>query len=160
MKILALDPGGTTGWAVYHEEAVPPSNVSPGKYEPWKHQCGQIGPGDHHEELFSLMEAVDPSIVVCEMFEYRQRSAGSIRMKIDLVSREYIGVVKLYRDASGCELVMQPSSICNGPRLVTDEFIKALGLWKASQRHAMDAREHLIHYMVTKMNRKDLVPKL
>ena len=54
--ILAIDPGGTTGWARYQaERMVNPFNQEETFYnEHWL--SGQMGPQDHHEQLYGFLE--------------------------------------------------------------------------------------------------------
>jgi hypothetical protein len=126
---------------------------------------GELG-GEHHQALEAFLDRFIPDVIICETFQYRQRVAGGIRMKVELDSVEYIGVIKLWEQKRHrkfgiqTQMVWQPPSVCNGNRLITDEFIKKLGLWVPGQRHAMDAREHLIYYLITEEGRKDLVPRL
>jgi hypothetical protein len=59
MIITAIDPGQTTGWAIYSAESIEipfddqlHSEWHNERYnEKWS--CGQFGPHDHHEELMN-----------------------------------------------------------------------------------------------------------
>jgi hypothetical protein len=169
MRIVAFDPGGTTGWAFVITDAYTGTLgqlVAPNakwiRDDYW--QRGQLG-GEHHQALEAFLDRIMPDIIVCEDFKYRQRAPGSIRMNVELDSVEYIGVIKLWvqkrqrKFGFQTELVMQPASVCNGKRLVTDKLITKLGLWVPGQRHAMDATEHLVYYMITEQSRTDLIPR-
>lgn len=148
MRLIALDPGGTTGWAMYDDFSL-------------EHTCGHMGPEEHHNELFNFLENYRPDILIVEDFQYRPLGQKVERMKIELTSVEYIGVAKLYAGGLPAltRLVLQPSSTCNGPRLITDELLKRMGLWIPNMRHAMDAREHLLYYQIVTQNRKELIPR-
>lgn len=145
-RIIALDPGGTTGWATFTltEDAVH------GAFD-W----GQMGPDEHHRELWNLlgMMHTEEYDIVCESFEYRNAS----RAGLVLVSKEYIGITKLFvedrlaTDSSGSLHVTyteQTASKAKG--FVKNSHLKRLGLWssKHADRHAMDAMRHLIFYLV------------
>lgn len=137
MKILALDPGGTTGFAAYDGNAQ--ESIS-------KFAEGQIGPEDHHEELTRFMwryfTEKTGSFLVCERFEYRNQS----RAGLDLSSREYIGVAKLFSQQSGIPVIFQNASQAKG--FVQDRHIRKLGLWYPDHKHAMDAMRHLLYFMI------------
>lgn len=132
---IALDPGGTTG---YKTLTVNDDNTLTG-------EAGQLGPHEHHKELFDLLESFwmeDDMVVICERFEYRQNS----RPGLVLDSREYIGVTKLFCVKYKKKLVLQ--SAAQGKGFVKDDHLKKLGLWMPGQQHARDATRHLIYYLV------------
>lgn len=141
---LALDPGGTTGWVRYSPEA--PSLM--------RFVTGQLGPEEHHERLYALLERehTQKYTVICESFEFRQNKQ---RDNINLMSREYIGVVKLFRKERNVPVVFQTAGAAKG--FVTDEKLKAMGLWVPGQKHAMDAMRHLVFYLVNVERRVDLI---
>lgn len=155
--IIALDPGGTTGWASLSFE---PSKPLRGGYEGdishldplWN--VGQMGPNEHHKQLYNFLEERDNGdlSVVCESFEFRQ---GKQREGINLMSREYIGLVKLFRDDRRVPTFFQTAA--QAKMFVTDEKIKALDLWWPGKKHAMDAMRHLVTYLVQKERRVELV---
>jgi hypothetical protein len=159
-RILALDPGGTTGWAQLTYVDTKPIECdwttwvgSIGVREPmWT--CGQIGPDDHHKELFALLERADAFdfTVVCESFEFRQYRQ---RDNINLMSREYIGVTKLFGQERNRPVVFQTAGAAKP--FVTDEKLKAMGLWVPGQKHARDALRHLVTFLVRKEHRTELV---
>lgn len=136
--IVALDPGGTTGWAMLA--------ISDRGRTYW--DLGQLGPDEHHLELYNMIDRMyaraqdDNFIIVCERFEYRAYS----RPGLVLDSREYIGVAKLFAAQKQVPFVLQ--SAAQGKGLVTDQNIKKLGLWSAGNRHAMDALRHLLYYVI------------
>lgn len=144
MRVIALDPGGTTGWATYTEYT---------DREPeWA--CAHIGPEEHHVDLYEFLEIQHcrNTTVVCESFEFRQNRQ---RDNINLMSREYIGIVKLFGKQRNVPVVFQTAGLAKG--FVTDEKLKKMGLWAPGHKHAMDARRHLVYYMVNKLRRHDLV---
>jgi hypothetical protein len=148
-KILSLDPGGTTGWALWQTRK---GNLD-------DYTVGHLGPGDHHAELWSMIRELckvpDDFRIVCESFEFRQGDHN--RHKIVLDSKEYIGVVKLMSQLYDIPVVFQTASV--GKTFCTDEKIKALDLWTPGMKHAMDALRHLITYQVQRQRRYDIVQK-
>lgn len=154
-RILALDPGETTGWATWSELE-----------EPWESpfNCGQIGPQEHHLQLDSFLGHMQVTnfTVVCERFEYRNQS----RAGLNLMSREYIGVVKRFAqermiDVITQKVVFQNATQAVGPKsFVQDSHVKRLGLWTPNQRHAMDATRHLLYYIIHSGYHTDLANTL
>jgi len=137
VRVVALDPGGTTGWAFWDSDRSTFGQIT---------EEGQLGPGSHHTELWVLLRTLDPDVVVCESFLYRQQ-ANAV-----LVSCEYIGVVELFyqvkqKTFTGKKLVYQTASVIHGGGPWDDVALKKLGLWTRGARHANDAKLHLINYL-------------
>lgn len=169
--ILALDPGGTTGYCgiVPHRDP----------------DQGELSKEGHHEELWDLLvKATDVArdhhtqlTVVCEAFEFRQEDAAT-RPKIDYMAAHYEGVVELYCKfvsnrflkplVPEVVLVKQYASQVKGQgkkgRSKTfwgdDAKIKKLGLWKPGKPHAMDATRHYLYYVTFTLGDKRYLHKL
>jgi hypothetical protein len=142
LKVVALDPGGTTGWASAEWE----------RFKPFNPDLRHYGPGSHHGELAGALTNFKPDVVVCEDFRYRQQ-ANAI-----LVSVEYIGVVKLFVHTYRTTLlVMQGADVAHGSGVWDDNKLKKASLWLPNRRHAMDALIHLLHFLtVNKKGPQDL----
>src|SRR5438045_1281973 len=92
--ILSIDPGQTTGWGRYQAERLESTFVVKGEQrtgiewfdERWS--CGQLGPQDHHANLYQWLESCHTKdyVIVCERFDFR----GDDRSDINLMAREYI----------------------------------------------------------------------
>jgi hypothetical protein len=149
-SILALDPGGTTGWCWYKQG--PPEQL----------QRGQISEAEHHLRLEKLLEEVATAtgrnrlVIVCERFEFRQDDRD--RDKIDYIAGEYVGVVKRFwqqhQRQGVIDLVMQSAAQVKGRGKHRtsktfwgdDSRLRKLGLWIPGQPHAMDATRHYLYY--------------
>lgn len=149
--ILALDPGGTTGYTWL----IGPDNLSQAHVE-----------GDnHHLALYQLLRRAmacakifdAPLHVVCEAFEFRQTERH--RDFINYIPREYIGVAKLFcqinRDVN---LFMQTAAMAKG--FFSDDKVKKLGLWVPGKKHAMDATRHYLYHRVFTLGDKSLLLQL
>lgn len=162
-RIMALDPGGTTGWAscTYpnHPNDLSLPN-SPLLLSDFRFECGQIGPEEHHKNLWDFLTInVDSrSILVCESFEFRQHlNPDKAKMKVELISKEYIGLAKLFCELIDVPIYFQTASTAKnfipdkGPQ--SNVKLKQLGVYKpiTTHVHAMDAMRHLLYYMVFKM---------
>lgn len=180
LSILALDPGGTTGWALYTADVIhdltgiKADGPVPEFYKE-KFNSGQMGPGHHHRRLWGLLEqwTVTNTIIVCESFEYRRNPKDRQRDNIVLDSKEYIGVVNLYqqhfehttapRHDGLLHLDVVYQTAATGKGFWTDQKLQAVGKFgtpKTKWPHANDAMRHLLHYMVFKMNRQDILVPL
>lgn len=139
-RVLAFDPGGTTGWA--YASGGSSTGLDFG------YDSGQIGPHEHHSELWSFLEAQwaplpsTPLEITFESFEYRNLS----RSGLVLVSKEYIGIIKLFCQHHDITPTERTASAAK--HMISDDKIHALGLWKPSRPHAMDATRHLLTHLV------------
>jgi hypothetical protein len=158
-RVLGLDPGGTTGWATYTAQVIACTKGCKRECrhheffeEKWK--VGHLGPDEHHGELYALMEHLDVTnfTVVCESFEFRQNRQ---RDNINLMSKEYIGVTKLFGVERKTLVVFQTAGMAKP--FVTDDKLKAMGKYTKGYKHANDAMRHLIYYLVNKEKRYDLI---
>lgn len=125
MRVIAIDPGGTTGWCLVDDNRVS--------------STGQLS-GAHYAELYNLLGILEPSIVVCERFVHRSTFG------VDQVALEYIGVIKLFCQARELDLRMHTAAMAK--QFWTDPKVKKIGLWKANQRHAVDAIRHALTYIM------------
>jgi hypothetical protein len=130
VRIIGIDPGGTTGWAVWD-----------GEFK----ECGQLGPEPHHLELSSTLERVcgPDSIIVCEHFKKHDLTPS------ELISLEYIGVVRLFAEIYNIRLVMQYRS---QKEWATNDRLQKLGIvhnaW-IKERNAVDAQRHIVVYIIS-----------
>jgi hypothetical protein len=139
MRILSLDPGGTTGWAVFEVEE---------DTEPVLVDYGQI-PGSLGGFLNWIHDTDGLSVhrVVCESFTLREGVYGA-----DLSPVYIIGALEalIYNVADKDFITYQEPKIkplCNNDRL------KDMGFFKKGQQHANDAIRHGLIYL---RNRKHL----
>lgn len=161
-KIMAVDPGGDTGVAIYH----PRTGI-------WTTYEMAFEPIVLYE--FFLEELVDFEVtVICERFDYRpvgKYDFGGSRAipKVDLTPREVIGILKLACAYVGNEIVWQAPGDVNGDDgkksgdqtvFWTDDKVKKLGLYKPGHVHEMDAVKHILHYRTFKLDETDLLLKL
>lgn len=167
LHILALDPGGTTGWASYSSQIVHDPICEEWLFtnEQWTH--GELGPGPHHKKLYDLLSFGDEINfhIVCESFEYRHNKKDSQRENIVLDSKEYIGVVKHFEQARLQEhgrVVFQTASEGKGfwfPKKDPAK-LKKVGLYTPGSMHMNDATAHLLHYLTFKLKNQEYLKKL
>lgn len=144
MKIIGLDPGGTTGVCTYitFESGGFPS-INP----------MQLGAEEHHLYLYDFLMGYEPDLIICERFDYRPKQKSA-----DLSPKEYIGVVKLYEQFR--DYGNNPVEVCfqqqlkgdHGKGLWSDDKIMTIGLYQPGMPHAMDALRQILYYVTNTMN--------
>jgi hypothetical protein len=129
IRVLALDPGITTGYATGIINNGFMTVMS--DQEAWKH----LG-------LHIFLNGFQPDYVVCERFDFRQKVD-----KLELFSRELIGIVQLYVQMQGIEhkLYMQPAGeVLRG--YFSNARLNADKVYNRGKPHANDAMRHLLHW--------------
>lgn len=155
--IIALDPGGTTGIAVsYTGEFTGEPDDRSGLRKEYDDLAdlnirrAQIGPHHHHKELYTLLATIRPQLILCESFQYVQFKSKEwdrdSKSKVELISCEYIGVVNLFARINHTQTVFQTPS--EAKKFVSDDKLKALGLYQPGKPHSNDATRHLIYWYV------------
>lgn len=125
MRILALDPGRTTGAAYFPDDDT--------------FHVEQRELAYSHKSLYNYLRLVNPDIIVCESFVYQRRD------KVDLSPVEMIGVIKLFCERNGTPYHEQTPS--QAKKFWEDKKIKTCGLWIPGNPHAIDAARHLLYFM-------------
>ena len=134
LRLLALDPGATTGWAIFTKGAVGERYTS-----------GQVA----QDKVWDLLQTarwgqngpIDLTII-CESFQHRQLP------KVDLSPVEVIGVVKEWARQNKVEIVWQTPA--QGKAFWDDNRLAKLDLLrkpKTNWRHANDAMRHILWYL-------------
>lgn len=124
MRILAVDPGGTTGWVYYDTYTE-------------EFQSGQEA--DRLVFCFMVKEWVDRDVVLIVVEDFRitiqtaKKSQQPDALKI-------IGAID-YIAAGSAQVVLQTPG--DAKRFATDDRLKKAGMWTPGRRHANDAARHL-----------------
>lgn len=147
MRIVSLDPGGTTGVAIFDDIDNDPECVER-RYWEWK----ELGPESHHQALWELLVSDSPLYqhLVYETFNYQRREiTRGVSLRLDSV--EYIGIIKLAiaRSSYWGNTDLNVSAQSPPTRMFwSDDKLKALDLWRSSP-HERDATRHLLTYVTT-----------
>lgn len=129
MKVVALDPGRTTGYAMGDISEDGHMIIATGQHK-WSQR-----------DLHNNLEWYQPDYIVYETFEYRRK-----KDRADLYPRELIGVIELYADVENIRTHTQsPSSAMT---YFTDTRLKEDGVYKPGKPHANDAARHLLYWFV------------
>lgn len=153
-NVLTFDPGGTTGWALAQLLEPLPDEI---EIDDIYLRTGEFGPDAHHQELYEMITQI-ASIhsnleVVSEPFHYRQNVVGDgFRGKVELVSAEYIGVIKLACAQLGLSYYDrftpgEAKAYCPDKKL---ELLGWLQTPTTPMRHRNDALRQLVKYLIVK----------
>jgi hypothetical protein len=137
-SIVAFDPGGTTGFAVWT-----PDNCI---------YTGQIEGLHHVTALWKFLEGLQPGLVIWEEFIYEKD-----HLNADLRAVEYIGVCRLWAEQRAVPTQVSSRAF---KKFWDRRKLKALKLYKASTPHGMDALRHLLTYLVFTLEMKEYLPRL
>jgi hypothetical protein len=123
---------------------------------------GQLGPQEHHADLCTLLEKwygecqenLIDSHLVTEAFTFRQHATdGSFgKAKVELVSCEYIGIIKMF--SQQYEIPMKSYMSSEGKGFATDLKLEKLGWFqtpKTPKRHMNDAVRQAVCYIVKEL---------
>lgn len=162
-RILCLDPGETTGWAVFEEH----------KLVRWG-QAATVKSGEiHWPELNFLFIEHSPDFVVCEDYRIYQhklarhsfspvltlRIIGGVDLLCNLgwytvESSCFSGEPDIYEEHT-CPIHYQMATTAK--TFVTDERLKQWGFWQESMRHARDAIRHGCYFLLFYNKGKDVL---
>jgi len=132
--ILAVDPGETTGWALFRPSA-PLETIT-------------VGQMPHFDFLdwMPILLGHGLTAVVCEAFQVGERTARESSGQ-RIWSIEQQGVLRWLCRRAGVEYVMPEQTASDAKNFVTNEKIRRLGLWAPGEDHARDAIRHAVLYM-------------
>jgi len=132
LRILALDPGGTTGYA----HAVKDGDNMFVTY-------GQQRL--NHYEFYDFLLSYPSDYLICESFEFRQGN----QLGVDLIPVELIGIVKLYAYLKKPQAIyFQPASKQGKKAYFSDARLKDMGLYLKGLEHGRSAVKHLLDWYV------------
>ena len=141
IKVVALDPGETTGYAI--------GVINQGLMD-----CKSDQARWNHLNLYDFLTLHHADFIVCESFDFRKSSDGA-----NLYPRELIGVVNLYVQAlnlspivGGVTLHMQSPAEAKGP--FQDKILKQANLYNTGKPHSNDAMRHLLQWYMFKQGYK------
>jgi hypothetical protein len=160
-NVLAFDPGGTTGWAFASlpQWVIDKKDKDTVELKDIYLETGEYGPDPHHQSIHTLIYGLSREVpelkIVFEPFHYRQNvvdEGEGFRGKVELISAEYIGVIKLACAQLGLTYYdrFTPGE---AKRYVKDQKLELLG-WLQEPRHPMrhrnDALRQLVKYLIAK----------
>lgn len=157
MRLMSFDPGGTTGWCL-HQHVGAGEPVPPGpRWVGGQLTGGEVG---HHLELWELLKKYEPTVIIYEAFNYqiRQRQAATMP-GVQLISREYIGILQLWARLYKIPIVKQQPSVI-GIQWVKDPALKKFGLYNVGEPHRNDAARHMVYFIVSALESPEMLRAL
>lgn len=131
-KVLAVDPGKTTGWALaeFDTQATPVS--------------GQDDAMPFLELAEAWAERNGPGLtLVVEKFTI---TAATLKKTRETDALDVIGALRWFSHRYNCPMVLQTPA--EAKSFATDGRLRAVGLWVPGQDHARDACRHLLLHAV------------
>jgi len=132
MRLLAIDPGVTTGYCI--GETSDTENII--ALRPFQTV-------DDVDDVWDRLADLQPRYIVCENFEFRQKSRGGL----NLFPVQVIGIVRLYEFKAQHQTSVQLQKASEGKGYYTDVQLKRLGIHQRGVPHGMDATRHLVHWL-------------
>ena len=138
MKILGIDPGKSTGWAIIE--------ITNKEIKPVDQGVEKEGEVRH---IHTLIEQVD--IVVCEDFKLRpDKARRGVFDYSSMIAPQVIGKIELLCDITGTTLAKQQPSV----KPVAYGFSGLKYVPGKKGAHWQDAYSHAVYYAVTRLNAK------
>ena len=134
--ILAIDPGHTTGWAVFVGTDLAASGEA---------ETSDIA--GVQANITPLFEEFDPQYIVMEDYRiYRWRAKQHAGSTVPTI--QVIGAIELitYQFHIANEVVKQPAHVAK--QFCTDSKLKEWGFYITGQRHARDAIRHGCYFIL------------
>lgn len=130
-KLLCIDPGNTTGWAVFNPDS---------------HKLIQAGATKlSMYQMFKMLQETNPDEIVYESFRLYAHKAESM-VNNDFYPSQLIGVIRLY--AEQYEIPITSQSAAKGKAIWTDGKLTKFN-YSHSIVHARDAIRHGLTYLGT-----------
>lgn len=132
-RLLCLDPGHTTGWAVFEQGKFAAAGHSATEAKGWK-------------EIDDLFSDINPTMLIYENYRVYshklERHSNSEVYTLRLVGViEYLAEVK-FRIPYFNQMASQAKGF------VSDEKLKAWGMYQIGYKHARDAIRHGCHFLL------------
>lgn len=133
MLILAIDPGGTSGFAFWDSKH---REFEGYPYKPWEiPEVAQVP----QASIWDALENSRPDILVVETFTYRQK------VKASLAAAEVIGVIKEWARQKRVPVHWQTPS--QGKDFYDDDRLRQYDSFHHGLVHANDATRHLLYFL-------------
>lgn len=134
MKVIALDPGVTTGYAS--------GIIDNGKLGVVSGQAKWL-----ELDLYSQLGMSGAQYIIYERFEYRSQRAYNVD-NANLFARNLIGVINLYlqQHTEVMYHMQMPATVLGKQAYWSNEKLKAAQVYKVANPHANDAMRHLLYW--------------
>lgn len=136
MKALALDPGGTTGYAIVklNRDAGHMLIVGESKWS-------LVEMHDVLERFIN--DEAETTHIIYEDFNYRNAS----RAGLDLTPVKLIGIIEYFREQFEPFVGFHLQSAATGKAFWSDDKLKARNMYAKGRKHGRDATRHLMQWL-------------
>lgn len=132
-RLLALDPGHTTGWAVFEGGEPTASGQVATEAEGW--EC-----------IYRLFQDTNPTMVVYENYRiYAHKLARHSNSEV--YTLRLIGAIEFICEVL-CKIPYYNRMAQEAKGFVTDEKLKKWGYYKTGEKHARDAIRHGCYFLL------------
>lgn len=136
--MLSLDPGHTTGYAIW-ETADGPKVIKSGQMKTWHHDDLD------HNDFWDLITDYQPDVVVMESYQvYDWKKDEHSWSQVPTV--QVIGCIKTICQQRDIPYYSQTAQVAK--QFVTDDKLEKWGMWKVGERHARDAIRHGVYWLL------------
>lgn len=143
-RLLCLDPGETTGWAIFEDCAL--------------HDCGQTrtvrdGVIDF-DAIRCLIMGSHCDWIVCEDYKVYAHKLDSHTFS-PVVTLRVIGIAEYLAWEKGTEMTFQMAQ--QAKQFVTDDKLQRWGMYQEKMKHARDAIRHGVYFLLFHKRGKSIV---
>ena len=143
MRILSIDPGGTTGWAFVDEDHLDLVTAGQAKQFEFCQMAEAHAIGVHKTPA---------DVIVIESYTV---TPATIKLTREYAALEIIGTCRYLAEAHGRKFKLQTPAAAK--RFMTPERLRNLGWWRPGEDHARDALRHLGLYLAEERNNREVL---
>jgi hypothetical protein len=147
MRVLAVDPGGTTGWVIGQEDTKGHLELQGIGQERDQFKFCEMAEG-----LAEGIYRLHIDVIVCEAYTISQRTIKLTRQYEPL---EIIGTLRYFAKKYNRKFKLQKPGEAKG--FMTDTRLRNLGWWQPGQDHARDAARHLGLYFAEERKNQEVL---
>lgn len=136
-RLLALDPGGETGWTLFTNGNIDKVGQTPG----YDHKTEVID----WESMETLLDSINPTHIVCENYKIYAHKLDQHTFS-SVPTLRIIGMIDFWAWKNKVPIEYQMAQQAKG--FCTDDKLKKWGLWQKGMRHSRDAIRHACYYLV------------
>jgi hypothetical protein len=137
-KVLAFDPGETTGWCCLQRGQAGTELIGAGQSKTWPLPDGV-------NFVNKLLDTFEPNIVVYESYHIYSWKANQHKNS-EVATIQVVGMIQTLAILRGLPRAAQTAQV--GKMFCTDEKLENWGLWIPSLKHARDAIRHGCYYVL------------
>jgi hypothetical protein len=137
-RVLAFDPGETTGWAVFNRTPDTTELIDAGQATTWPLRVGV-------ENFITLFQQFRPTIIVYESYHIYSWKANQHKNS-EVATIQVVGCLQTLAIQRILPYTAQTAQV--GKAFCNDQKLKDWGLWVPGLKHARDACRHACYYIL------------